>query len=74
MFAGVRFSGVFRDANTYEHKRTSAEIAQVGEHLGEHILEIEDSTIKQNLRYSGHEFIEKVMGGIPQSRNCGGHC
>ena len=35
MFAGVRFSSVFKGANTYEHRRTSAECAQVGEHLGE---------------------------------------
>jgi len=36
VFAGVRFSSVFRVANTYEHWRTSANSAQVGEHLGEH--------------------------------------
>ena len=37
LFAGVRFSSVFWDANAYEHRRTSAESAQVGEHLGVHV-------------------------------------
>jgi len=37
MFAGVRFSSVFEGANTYEHRRTSANSAQVGEHLGEQV-------------------------------------
>jgi hypothetical protein len=36
LFAGVRFSSVFRCANAYEHRRTSAESAPLGEHLGEH--------------------------------------
>ena len=39
VFAGVRFSSVFEGANTYEHRRTSAESVQVGEHLGEHLEE-----------------------------------
>jgi len=38
LFAGVRFSSVLGGANACEHRRTSAESAQVGEHLGEHPL------------------------------------